>query len=164
MNGKTVKRMWILLAVLWAGTAMAQDLIIFPAKGQSQDQMERDKSECYTWAKQQTGFDPMATPKTSAPPPQSQGRQGEVVRGAGRGALVGAVVGGIANDNAGKGAAAGAAGGALIGGMRRRDQAARDTQAQQQQAAQQTAQYDAKRSSYNRACTACLEGKGYTVK
>ncbi len=161
---KTVQPIFILLAVLWAGAAMAEDLIIFPAKGQSQEQLEKDKSECYAWAKKQTGFDPAAAARTSSPPPQSQERQGEVVRGAGRGALVGAVVGEIANDNAGKGAAAGAAGGALIGGMRRRDKAARDAQAQQQYAAQETAQYEAKRSSYNRACTACLEGKGYTVK
>jgi len=41
-------------------TALAQSQpIIYPAKGQSQQQMEKDKYECYTWAKGQTGFDPM---------------------------------------------------------------------------------------------------------
>jgi hypothetical protein len=154
----------MLMAILWAGTARAQDLIIFPAKGQSQDQMERDKFECYTWAKQQTGFDPTATPRASSPPPQQQAPEGGVVRGAARGALVGAVVGEIARDDAGKGAAAGAMGGALIGGMRRRDQARRQAQAEQQWAAQQATQYNAKRSEYNRALSACLEAKGYTVK
>jgi hypothetical protein len=163
MKGKAVSTM-TLLAVLWAGVTMAQDLIIFPAKGQSQDQMEKDKFECYSWAKQQTGFDPMATPRASSPPPQQSGPQGEMVRGAARGALVGGVVGGIAHDNAGRGAAAGAAGGALVGGMRRRDRARSEAQEEQQWASQQAAQYNASRSTYNRACSACLEAKGYTVK
>lgn len=154
----------ILLAALWAGAALAQDLIIFPAKGQTQEQMEKDKFDCYQWAKKETGFDPMATPKASSPPPQKQAPQGGVLRGAARGAAVGAVVGEIAHDDAGKGAAAGAAGGAMIGGMRRRDQARSQAQAEQQWAAQQAAQYDAKRSNYNRACAACMEAKGYTVK
>lgn len=84
--------------------AMAQDLIVFPAKGQSQEQMEKDKFECYQWAKGQTGFDPMqAQPSAQAPPPQRQGPPGERVRGAARGAAVCAVAGEIASD-AGKGA------------------------------------------------------------
>jgi len=36
---------------LYAGVALGQDLIIFPAKGQSNEQMERDKYDCYQWAK-----------------------------------------------------------------------------------------------------------------
>ena len=46
----------------FSGFAVAQDLMIYPAKGQSQDQMEKDKFECYSWAKGQTGFDPMQVP------------------------------------------------------------------------------------------------------
>ena len=42
-----------------AGPSSAQDPVVYPAKGQSQEQTDRDKFECYTWAKQQTGFDPM---------------------------------------------------------------------------------------------------------
>ena len=51
----------ILLAVVmfFTGSAVTQEFMIYPAKGQSQEQMEKDKFECYTWAKQQTGFDPM---------------------------------------------------------------------------------------------------------
>ena len=59
----------MLLPVFIAETAVAQDLMIYPAKGQSQDQMEKDKFECYSWAKGQTGFDPMEMPKATAPPP-----------------------------------------------------------------------------------------------
>ena len=88
----------LVFITLMAGSTLAQDLVIYPAKGQTQEQMEKDKSECYGWAKQQTGFDPM----------QAQG--------------------------------------------------------QQQQAQQQQAANDQKLSAYNKAYSACLEGKGYTVK
>jgi hypothetical protein len=36
-----------------AGLVQAQELVIYPAKGQSAEQMDKDKYECYTWAKQQ---------------------------------------------------------------------------------------------------------------
>jgi len=156
--------LFFLLATVFVGPTLAEDLIVFPAKGQSQQQVEQDKFTCYSWAKQQTGFDPMQAPKATAPPPPQQAPQGGLFRGAARGAAVGAVAGEIANDDAGKGAAAGAAAGALMGGMRRRDQAKRQQQAQQQWAQQQTAQYEQKRSTYNRGYAACLEAKGYTVK
>jgi len=147
-----------------AGAALAQqDLIVFPSKGQSQDQIEKDKYACYEWAKQQTGFDPMAQPRATAPPPEQEAPQSSAVRGAARGALVGVAVGAIAGD-AGKGAAIGAASGGLFGGMRKRDQVRQQEQAQEQWAQEQAAQYAQKRNHYNRAYGACLEGKGYTVK
>jgi len=74
------------------------------------------------------------------------------------------VVGGIAGGEWGKGAAAGAAGGALLGGMRRQDQRRQQQQAQKQWEEQQVAEYTQKRNDYDRAYSACLEGKGYTVK
>jgi hypothetical protein len=148
---------------LAAGPVLAQDLIVYPSKGQSQDQMEKDKYDCYQWAKGQTGFDPMQTPQATSPPPQQKAQQGGVLRGGARGAAVGVVGGAIAGD-AGKGAAIGAASGALIGGMRRRDHERREQQAQDQWAQQQAAQYTQKRNNYNRAFSACLEGRGYTVK
>jgi len=151
------------LAAFVAGPALAQDLIAFPAKGQSQEQMERDKFDCYQWAKQQTGFDPMKTPQATAPPPQTSSSGARPLRGAARGAAVGAAGGAIAGD-AGKGAAIGAATGALLGGIRRREEASRQAQAEQQWAEQQAAEYNQKRNAYNRAYAACLEGKGYTVK
>ncbi len=41
------------------------DVMIFSAKGQSNEQLEQDKFSCYGWAKQQSGFDPMQAPTTS---------------------------------------------------------------------------------------------------
>ena len=150
-------------AVVFAVNEVRADVFIYPEKGQSQEQMEKDKFECYNWAKGQTGFDPMEVPTATAPPPQQQAQQGGVGRGAARGAAVGVTAGAIAGD-AGKGAAIGAASGALVGGMRRRDQQRSQQQAEQQWAQDQTAQYNQRRSSYDRAYGACLEGRGYTVK
>jgi hypothetical protein len=154
------KQITLALLAVFALTANAGiatgEPIIYPAKGQSQKQMEKDKYDCYGWAKKQTGFDPMQPPPTTqAPPPP----QGERVRGAARGAAAGAAVGAIAGD-AGKGAAVGAVGGTMVGGKRQRDKARQSAQAQQQQ----TADYEAKRNTYDRAYGACLEGRGYTVK
>ncbi|TVM04319.1 MAG: hypothetical protein CV087_00030 [Candidatus Brocadia sp. WS118] len=131
---------------------LAQNLIIYPAKGQSQEQMEKDKFDCYSWAKQQTGVDPMVA---SAASQQPAGSQGSTVRGAARGAAVGAGIGAIAGD-AGKGAAVGAAFGGLRGHRQRREA----EQVQQQQVSQTNQRI----SEYNRAYGACLEAKGYTVK
>jgi hypothetical protein len=44
--------------VLWSGRAKAQDLFIYPAKGQSQAQQDKDRYDCHLWAVKNTGFDP----------------------------------------------------------------------------------------------------------
>jgi predicted lipid-binding transport protein (Tim44 family) len=135
--------------------ARAADLYVYPAKGQSPEQQSRDEGECYGFAKQQTSFDPMATPTaTSAAPEQ----RGSVVGGAARGALVGAAVGAVAGDT-GEGAAMGAAAGGLMGGMRR-NSSRREQDAWEQEQAQI---YAGKRDNYNRAYAACLQGRGYTT-
>src|SRR5262249_54723658 len=81
---------WILAASMStiASSASAQPYV-YPAKGQSKEQQDRDQYECYQWAKQQTGFDPSAPPQGGAPR-----RGGEVVGGGARGAAGGAVGGG----------------------------------------------------------------------
>ena len=153
----------LLLTALVAGRALAQELMIYPAQGQSQEQMEKDKFECYSWAKNQTGFDPMQLPQATAPPPKKEAPKGGVIRGGAGGAAVGAVGGAIAG-NAGKGAAIGAATGGLLGGMRRQEQKRQEQHAQKQWEQEQVNAYAQKRNTYNRAYSACLEGRGYTVK
>ncbi len=148
---------WLFVALLAGGTAAAQQMFIFPQKGQDQAQQDADRGACHVWAVNQTGFDP--TLASTTPPSSREAPQGGLVRGGARGAAAGAVIGAIAG-NAGRGAAMGAAGGGLIGGMRRSDQARR----QQQGSRNWQAQQDAQRANYRRALTACLEGKGYTVR
>ena len=155
--------------------AQAQDLFIYPAQGQTEEQQSRDRFECHSWAVQQSGFDP-SNPSASGqatanvpPPPGKEATEGGVLRGGARGAAIGAVGGAIAG-NAGRGAAIGAGTGALLGGMRRSDQRRREEQRQQNynqqvqaaQAQQQQANASA-RQGYNRAMTACLEARGYSV-
>ncbi len=147
----------LLLAALLPGAGLA-DPYVYPAKGQDRQQQEKDQYQCYEWAKGQSGFDPMKQPQaTSAPPPQ-QAPEGGLLRGGARGAAIGAIGG-----DAGKGAAIGALAGGMIGGMRRRHQVNEEAAEQQQWANHQAADYEQNRSNYDRAYSACLRGRGYTV-
>jgi hypothetical protein len=151
------------LGILLGAEAYAQPYI-YPGKGQSQEQQDRDKYECHNWAMQQTGFDPTAPSyATTPPPPKREAPQGGLLQGGARGAALGAVGGAIAG-NPGKGAAIGAATGAMVGGMRRSDQLRREDQQQRDVAAQGGAPSTQGRANYERAQRACLEGRGYTVQ
>ena len=156
----------VYLFIFLAGPVFAQDPIIYPAEGQSQDQMERDEFECFRWARDQTGFDPMKTPTATSPPPQKQARRGGAGRGAVGGAAAGAVIGGIAGGRkgAGRGAIIGGGSGALIGGMRRENQRKQEEQARNQWEQEQVNNYTRARNEYNRAFAACMTGRGYVVK
>ena len=145
-----------LVSAFLAAGAWAQQLFIYPQRGQSPQQQQQDRFECHQWAVQQTGFDPMMG--TAPPPPMAAPTTG-TLRGAGRGAALGAVGGAIAG-NAGRGAAIGAGTGAVFGTMRRNEQI-RQAEAQQFAHAQQTGQ---QLESFNRAVAACLSGRGYTVQ
>ena len=148
----------LFVATLVAGPALAQELIIFPGQGQSDEQMEQDKYSCYQWAKKETGFDPMEAPKTTEAPPKEEPKKGGVLRGAAGGAIVGGIIDG--SDGAKKGAAAGG----VVGGVRRGRQSRAEEQKMVQWEQDQATAYSQKRNTYNRAYSACLEGKGYTVK
>lgn len=134
-------------------------LFVYPSKGQSQEKQKADEYECYKWAMEQSGVDPMNITKTQAPPKQ-EGPTGTGVTGAAKGAAVGALVGSVSGD-AGKGAAYGAIAGGVAG--RRRGKQAQAQQNQQAQATA-TATDQAKIDSFKKAFTVCIEGKGYTIK
>ena len=156
----TVKPVTVLAALLiYATPGLTQELYIYPAGGQSAEQMDKDKYECYNWARKDSGFDPMAVPTTSTAPPGGQKKSGGVVKGG----LVGAATGVIIGDNR-KAARRGAAAGGLIGGVRQSSHNTRVDQGQQQWEQQEASQYANERNNYNRAYSACLEGRGYTVK
>ena len=135
--------------------ALAEKPIIYPAKGQSAAQQQKDDGECQTWAKQNTGVDPAKpapTAQTAAPPPP----KGGLVKGA----AVGATVGAIGGNDVGNAAAKGAAVGVVAQHSRRKGQAeAAAAQNQQAQASQQQAM-----ATFFKAFGACMEGRGYTVK
>ena len=152
-------------ACFMVGTALAQEFYIYPDKGQSNEQLEQDKFQCYNWAKGQTGFDPMQVPTASSPPPKSEANVGGgTLKGAAGGAIIGGAIGGISSGKVGKGAAYGAGAGALLGGLSQAGKKKEEEKKKQQWEQQQAAQYAQKRNEYNRAYVACLEGRGYTVK
>jgi len=145
-----------LVTVEAASLSSSLGLAPYPAKGQTPDQQNRDEGECYAWAKQQTGINPMAPASAPAQQSGTSSGGGERVRGAARGAATGAAVGAIAGD-AGKGAATGAVVGTMAGGhQKRKNRREAEQQAQQQQASSV--------QSFNKAFGACMEGRGYSVK
>ena len=145
------------------------DIYAYPTNGQTAEQQDRDRYDCYQWAIQQTGFDPSST---SVPPHdriQVVGGPPAVVPGSGvaAGAVTGAVIGAIVSipRDAGAGALVGAVLGGVLGGAAE--------SAQNQQAAQantrvverqQNAQLERKAGDFRRAAGACLEARGYSVR
>jgi hypothetical protein len=136
-------------------------LFVYPANGQSADQLERDRYECHTWAVQQTGVDPSRPDAPSyarvvvAPAPGTG-----TVTGAIGGAILGSIIAGP--RAAGVGALFGGATGAIVGSAADA-QAQQQAQMTQQQINQQRSSDVAGAQSYRRAITACLTARGYTV-
>jgi hypothetical protein len=165
MRKKMIFLTALALVVMAAPYAVAQqNLIIYPARGQSQQQMQQDRLECQAWATQQTGFDPLAMPTATSPPPP--GAQGSAAGGAVRGGAVGAATGlaiGSLSGNAGRGAATGAIAGGVFGGLSANSQQQDAQRSQQQWANQQASQHMQQRNAFDRAFSACLTGRGYTV-
>jgi hypothetical protein len=138
-----------------------QRVFVYPARGQSPEQLERDRYECHVWAVQQTGVDPSrsdarAYERVVVQPQPAAG----TVAGAIGGAIIGSIIAGP--RDAGAGALIGGAAGAIVGSS-----ADANAQAQAQQAQGQINRREAsdraRSQSYRRAIGACLEGRGYSV-
>ncbi len=146
-----------------------------PLKGQSADQLDRDKYECAQWGTQQTGFDP-SRPLPPPPPPSVHAVPVAPVPGSGTmtGAATGAIVGAaVANPwNPGPSTVIGLLAGAALGTAVEQSQAshAQAAAAQANSAAAAGAQasrdanVEAQASSYRRAVSACLDARGYSVR
>jgi len=144
------------------------EVVAYPAQGQSEQQLDRDRYECHVWAVKQTGFDP----SVPGVPPHQQVRvvqgppPGAAVAG---GAVTGAVIGAAVSRpwQAGEGALIGAVAGATIGAIAESSRADATRQVEQNDQAWQAAQVagqEQKASAYRRAISACLTGRGYTVR
>src|SRR5512147_1567822 len=94
-----------------AVAAAAAEPVVYPAKGQTAEQQERDQFECHEWATKDTGVDPVALAEQKLGTPAPAAKEGEL-GGAARGAGMGAAGGAMEGD-----AAAGAARGFGIGRM-----------------------------------------------
>jgi hypothetical protein len=148
--------------------APAQQLYFYPKAGQTNERQSRDHYECYNWGMNQTGFDPSqstiprdARVRVVPMPPPGQNTAALAIAGA----VLGALIGG--HHNAVGGAIIGGTTGALIGSA---SDASREESARQMNEAyvarerQRDAQLDAKALDFRRAMSACMEGRGYTVR
>ncbi|PZX55579.1 glycine zipper domain-containing protein [Algoriphagus chordae] len=168
MNPKLVALV-VLLSLSFSGIAQTAakstsiatglGLYVFPSQNQDQATQDTDEAYCYKWAQEQTGIDPLNPTKIKAEQ-VDKSVDGTAVVGAAGGAAAGAAIGAIAGD-AGKGAAIGA----ILGGLRgRRAKVVGDEMEQQKDNQAAAAQEKTLMDNYKKAFTACMEGKGYTVK
>jgi hypothetical protein len=165
-------RYWVLNENIKTGkTVKTERLIIFPASGQSANELLADKSECKKIAMGKSGFNPdtysKETSATIVPPPiyNSGGSGVNAVSGAATGAMVGAIAG-----DAGKGAAIGAVTGAIFGGVERAQRQEEEAEWHRQHQSMQNYQmqeqhnYAAQaKGQYDFVLKACLENRGYSV-
>jgi uncharacterized protein YcfJ len=147
----------LFLIFIMATATVFADLIIYPAKNQSKEQQYIDKGECRDWAIKETGINPDDVKNVSSN--VNANAEGTGVKGAATGALVGGAVGSL-DGNFGKGAAAGAIVGGAVGviSRHRKERKAKATSEQIERQKKELLE------KYNKAYSACLEAKGYTVK
>ena len=149
------------------------EVYVYPSRGQTPEQLDRDRYECHAWAVKQSNFDPsearvaphQRVQVVAMPPPQGN----DVAAGAVTGGVLGAIV--SRPRDAGAGALIGAIAGAAIGAASESSKQQQVEQIQRahderssQAASQAAANLEQQASGYRRAIGACLEGRGYTVK
>ena len=132
-------------------------LYIFPSKNQDSLQQQKDLKECYSWAYNQTKFDPMNPTKVTVK--EAEKVKGGAVAGAARGAVAGVAIGAVAGDT-GDGAAIGAVTGAIRGRRAtRRAQSMQNTQNTQKAKSVESEM----KTSFVKAFSACIKAKGYSI-
>ena len=140
----------------------------YPLRGQSAEQQDRDRYECYLWARRQTGCDPSRLHPDGGPPVRVEPTPPPGY-GTAAGAATGAVIGAAVSQpwDTAEGAAIGAVAGAVIGAAMdasRQQEAKRVESEINAERAQANAQADAAVLEYRRAMQSCLEARGYAVK
>jgi hypothetical protein len=147
----------VAVLVFAAGAAHAAEdlgaLEVVGQRGQSLDQARRDRYECHNWAVEQTGAVPasVASGGTEHEPELRRERVDRAIAGAAIGAGVGGLLGGGRRRDAADRVLGGAAVGAAIGAAtaKSRDRGKEEVE---------------EPSEYLRALSACLEGRGYSVR
>jgi hypothetical protein len=149
--------------------ATSAEVFVYAARGQSDKQLDRDRYECHKWSVTQTGYDPSAhaQPVTYQPTPvvRLPPRGIDTVAGVISGAFTGAVLAGPYDTS--EGAMIGAIAGGIMGAITesaRRKEAGQINAHQGAQSQAERARLESSVSNYRRAISACLEGRGYTVK
>ena len=144
--------------VLSCGPAWAE-VFAYPKNGQTQEQFQMDQYQCHQWATKQTGVDPNNPGQQQPAAPSGPPPPAAVAASATGGAIVGTMIGAI-SGHPGQGAAIGTAIGASTGMMRAGAKGKQQAEAKKKA----DAEAQAARANYDKAYSACLEGRGYQVK
>jgi hypothetical protein len=148
-----------------AAVPQSPRMYIYPERGQSPQQQDRDRYDCFNWASAQTAFDPSRQPmaretREVVVPAYAPGSVALA------GAATGAVVGAAVSDpwHRGEGALIGAAAGTMLGAVAESAQASQVRQVAASSQRRAAPGYEGKTAGFQRAMSACLEGRGYAVK
>jgi uncharacterized protein YcfJ len=137
----------------------------YPSQGQSEAQQDRDRYDCYAWAVDQTGFDPSRriAPRETRATVVPARSPGETVAAA---AVVGAVIGAATagRGEGGQGALVGALAGTVVGAVAATAQAEDARVSEARYNSRGYGRYEREATEYRRAMSACLEGRGYSVR
>lgn len=134
----------------------------YPLQGQSEAQQERDRYDCYVWAARQTGFDPsrrIAPREARATVVPARDPNADIAVAGATGAVIGAIA--APRGDTAKGALIGGVAGAMLGA------AVSSAEARSAAAAEPPrmgGRYAQEAAEYRRAMSACLEGRGYSVR
>ena len=168
---KTITVLIGIISLSVGGTLLAQQqsvavslgLFVYPSGGQNPEKQTIDEQECHAWAQQTTGINPTSPPSSQRPPaavPQEDTAQAAAatgVRSAARNVLIANATDNDWEDAAAIGLVFGSSRGAR-NARRRNEQAQNEAVAEQQQASQQEVQ------QFKNAFSACIEGRGYTIR
>lgn len=152
------RRMQLLLAAamvapIAGALAQSQSPVVHASRGQSEQQMARDDSQCHSAASKQTGFDPVVIAANSTPFQQGKDMTSEPIAApstAMGASSAGATSSGMAGGETATGASAGGATGSSAGQPTRK--------------AQQFASQKPSIDVYNRAYSKCMNRRGYVVE
>lgn len=157
-----VLSLMLLLPFQASASSMADSvgLFVYPPEDKTQAEREQDDYQCYSWAKDETSYDPINSTTPQKVEADNHAKAGSGLRGALRGAARGAVIGEVADDDASKGAEIGAAAGMVA--ARSASRQANQQAADAQNAANQQA-YAQNQDNFKKAMSICLEARGYSV-
>jgi len=133
-------------------------VFVYPGQGQTPEQQQTDENECYGWAGETTGIDPFQPGQSGAA--EVGGIGGSGAKGAVKGAVGGAAISGMTGGDTSDAMLVGTAVGAVRG--RRKAKKAKEAEKQQAEAAAKAADQE-RVDTFNRAFSACMEGRDYTV-
>ncbi|GAB2190872.1 hypothetical protein MAH1_24800 [Sessilibacter sp. MAH1] len=180
VNSAKITGISLLALVSVISHASDPDIFTYPAAGQSQEQTQRDRYECYRWAVSATGVDPSTLQEPAANYSTrvvANQNRGDTARGTIIGTIAGAVIGSTIKSGGGyhrgehrntaAGAVVGATVGAIIGSQNeqsgyRKAQEQAAVLSEKQQREQQA--YEQGINDYIRAFSACMTGRHYSVR